>query len=139
MSFPIVTDEKVDFTALKKIVDNTGALVVRNFKVNNIEEFALFASMFGDTNVDMSCSAGPRIDMGHNVFTANEAPPDKKIPVHHEMAQCEKFPSYVLFYCQHPPSEGGCTPIIRSSVVAQQFKNTYPEIYNRLRKEGVRY
>ena len=138
-SFPLVVDASVDRSSLKGLVDEHGAVLLRETGVNSVAAFAELAATFGETDVDMACSAGPRFNVGLNVHTANEAPPDKQIPVHHEMAQCENFPSYVLFYCDRPPSTGGCTPVIRSSLVCQHFRREFPELYRRLSTEGVRY
>ena len=110
---------------IKQQVDDKGAVVLRNTYIDSIAKLSEFAKIFGDANVDMSCSAGPRKFMGENVFTSNEAPSDKLIPPHHEMAQCEHPPSYVIFFCITPPTSGGCTPIIKSSKVALHFQKHF--------------
>lgn len=136
---PTIVKHKIDPVELKKKVDQSGAVLLRGFDVDTIEKFSNISKMFGSVDVDMSCSAGPRIDMGHNVFTSNEAPPNKPIPVHHEMAQCVNYPSYILFYCMIPPTQGGCTPIIKSSAVCNEFQKKFEKITARIKNKGVRY
>ena len=48
------------------------------------------------------------------MYTSNEAPPDKPMFFHHEMAYQRDIPNYVFFYCDVPPAEGGGTPILLS-------------------------
>ena len=139
MSIPIIIKEKINTNLLKEKVDTSGAVLLRGTDIDTIEKFAEFSNSLGSNNMDMSCSAGPRVNMGYNIFTSNEAPSDKSIPVHHEMAQCKEYPSYVLFYCMVPAKEGGCTPIIKSSKVCKEFKRKFPNITKRIEKEGVRY
>ena len=124
---------------IKQKVDKEGAVMLRDTHIDTVEKMSEFGKLFGNTNVDMSCSAGPRKSLGRNIFTSNEAPSDKSIPPHHEMAQCENPPSYIIFFCLIPPLHGGCTPIIRSSDVALKFKVMYPDLYKRLKTEGIRY
>ena len=124
---------------IKKKVDEKGVVILRCSEIDTIEKFANVAKLFGNIDVDMSCSAGPRINLGYDIFTSNEAPPDQSIPPHHEMAQCEHPPSYILFYCDTPSPNGGCTPVIDSSHVAAHFKEKFPCIYSRLKREGVKY
>ena len=139
MNLPVIITENIDTGLLKKKVDEAGAVLLRGLSIDTIEKFSSISNSLGSNDVNMSCSAGPRIDMGHNIFTSNEAPSNESIPVHHEMAQCKDYPSYVLFYCVTPAEEGGCTPIIKSSKVCKEFKKKFPEIAKRIEKEGVRY
>jgi hypothetical protein len=37
------------------------------------------------------------------VFTANEAPAEIEIFLHHEMAQTPRFPSHLFFFCEKSP------------------------------------
>ena len=136
MTFCILTETPKN---IQNVVDKQGAIILRQTEIDTVDKFSDFVHILGEPNVDMSCSAGPRLDVASNVFTSNEAPSNEQIPPHHEMAQCEDPPSYIVFYCLVPPLSGGCTPIIRSIDVAKQFKTWYPSLYERLKKEGVRY
>ena len=48
---------------------------------------------------DESLSNAVRRNRTDRVFTANEAPPELEIFLHHEMAQTPCFPRYLFFYC----------------------------------------
>ena len=123
---------------LARAVRDRGALVLRD-AARDVDGFALLAARMGSVRQDIACSAGPRARVRDGVFTANEAPPDQYICIHHEMAQCEHPPEFVLFYCDTPPADGGCTPCMRSSAVCADLHRRFPRVFERLRAEGVRY
>ena len=57
-------------------------------------------------------------ERGSHLLPCGQAPPQEKIPFHHEMAQCEDKPAFLFFYCEFPAQTGGATPIIPSNAVA---------------------
>ena len=137
MTFPLVlsSDTTADVGQLAK---DHGAVLVRG--VDTVDDFVRIGRLCAaPSRSDIACSAGPRTHVREGVFTANEAPPSEEIPIHHEMAQCERPPSFVLFYCDRPPTHGGCTPFVESSRVAEELRRTYPRVYERIRTEGLRY
>ena len=73
------------------------------------------------------------------IFTANEAPADKNIPFHHELAQSSNPPSYISFYCKKAPESGGETPLVDSTLVYRYLHEKYPEVEELFSKYGVRY
>lgn len=73
------------------------------------------------------------------IFTANEAPPDKLIPFHHELAQTSSPPAYVSFFCKNPSTKNGETPILDSNLIYRYLHKKYPEIEEKFKKYGVRY
>lgn len=123
-------------------IESHGAILFSGWDVDTPEKFLKVAQSIGKTNNirnDISCSAGPRIEIVNGVFTANEAPCEESIPMHHEMAQCSNPPKYVLFYCSVPPKQGGATPIIKSSDVTQEFKLRFPHCAKKLNEKKIRY
>jgi len=74
-----------------------------------------------------------------NVFTTNEAPSEKVIPFHHEMAQVPKHPNHVFFYCEVPPTAGGETPILLSWIAYERSATQLPEFMNKLEEKGLKY
>ncbi len=124
-------------------IESHGAILFRGWDVNTPEKFSQIARSLGKTDdyirSDISCSAGPRIEITNGVFTANEAPCDESIPMHHEMAQCLDPPKYVLFYCSVPAKRGGSTPIIKSSDVTREFKLRFPCCAKKLNEKKIRY
>lgn len=51
------------------------------------KEFNDVVEAFGYEELPYVGGAAPRTNIVGRVFTANESPPDQKIPFHHEMAQ----------------------------------------------------
>jgi hypothetical protein len=86
-----------------------------------------------------SLSNAVRKNRTERVFTANEAPPDVEIYLHHEMAQTPVYPSKLMFYCELAPSSGGATPLCRSDAVLSALEERAPEFVRRCEQEGVRY
>ena len=77
--------------------------------------------------------------VGDRVFTANESPPDRVIPFHHELAQTPVFPHRVLFFCDIPAATGGATPLLDSHRVYTRIRDQLPEFMEELETKGVRY
>lgn len=91
------------------------------------------------TDFEAACSAAPRTAVAPAVFTANEAPPNELIPMHHEMAQCPTQPAFVIFFCETPPAAGGATPIVPSAHIARYLRARHPNAASALAERGVRY
>jgi hypothetical protein len=125
---------------IQELLHTHDAFLLRNWSINNAFDFSSVVDLCGiPKRTDISCSAGPRIEICSGVFTANDAPPEHNIPFHHEMAQCEYPPSHVAFYCEMPPTSGGCTPTIESGKIATELIKRYPNVAQRLRIDGLRY
>lgn len=77
--------------------------------------------------------------IGDRVFTANESPPEKPIPFHHELAQTPVYPRAVLFFCERPADVGGETPILYSPAVYDALKERCEPFLEKVEREGVRY
>lgn len=126
--------------ALLELVEEYDAVLLRGFaNAETAEDFSAFVQALRLAPFGMGCSAAPRTELAPGVFTANEAPPQEPIPLHHEMAQCDVRPTYVAFHCVTPATQGGATPIIPSSAVATHLRQAHPRVAERLAAEGVRY
>ncbi|KAJ1451681.1 hypothetical protein M885DRAFT_487402 [Pelagophyceae sp. CCMP2097] len=118
-----------------------GAVLFRGFDLADADAFAEIVEAMGFLEEhDGSASAAPRTRVAHRIFTANEAPPDKVIPFHHEMAQASSWPTHVMFFCEAAPDLGcgGQTPICRSDVALAALTACRPAFVESLRT-GVRY
>jgi alpha-ketoglutarate-dependent taurine dioxygenase len=73
------------------------------------------------------------------VFTANEAPPNVEIFLHHEMAQTLTFPGALFFFCEKAAESGGATPICRSDRTLKTLETQNPTFIAKLRSVGVKY
>lgn len=131
---------KKEKETLLQLLNINGAILLRGWGKSTPKIFSDIANEFNmNNNFDMSCSAGPRLEVSPGVFTANEAPPSDSIPFHHEMAQCEKPPAIVIFFCVTPTKVGGRTPLISSNLVAEYFLDKFPESAKKILLKKVRY
>ncbi|MEL7190240.1 MAG: TauD/TfdA family dioxygenase [Pseudomonadota bacterium] len=127
--------------AVAETLHDAGAVLFRGFDVPNAFAFDAAIEAFGQPGFtyEDSLSNAVRTNVTERVFTANEAPPDTEIFLHHEMAQTPIFPSALFFYCEIAAEKGGATPLCRSDWVWQRLKDSAAGFADRLEKEGVRY
>ena len=99
--------------AVQSTLAQCGAIVFRGFGLVSDADFDRFIRAFSWPNFTYaeSLSNAVRRNRTPRVFTANEAPPDVQIYLHHEMAQTPVYPSRLFFFCEKPASGGGATPI----------------------------
>lgn len=126
---------------LERRLASSGAILLRGFPLAGPEDFDRVIRRFGWPNFRYadSLSNAVRRNITDRVFTANEAPPEVAIYLHHEMAQTPVFPERLLFYCEIAPETGGATPLCRSDVLLQQLSREVPDFVARCRSEGLRY
>ena len=120
----------------------TGALLFRGFPIDSAEHFAKFVEALGYPNFAYQGAGGNAVRenvVGDRVFTANESPPDRVIPFHHELAQTPVFPHRVLFFWNIPAATGGATPLLDSHRVYTRIRDQLPEFMEELETKGVRY
>ncbi|PSS09769.1 Clavaminate synthase-like protein [Actinidia chinensis var. chinensis] len=124
---------------LDSLLHKSGAILFRGFPVTTASDFNDVVEAFGFEELPYVGGAAPRTNVVGRVFTANESPPDRKIPFHHEMAQVPKFPAKVFFFCEVEPGKGGETPIVLSHVIYERMREKYPEFVERLEEQGLIY
>ncbi len=119
----------------------SGAILFRGFPVEGANDFDAFIRAFGlpSFTYQESLSNAVRVNRTELVFTANEAPPDFSIFLHHEMAQTPLFPSMLFFCCEHAPAKRGQTPLCRSDILLKQMQERVPEFVADCERLGVRY
>jgi alpha-ketoglutarate-dependent taurine dioxygenase len=147
--FPAIIAGNGDLSAFlganKDAVDaalaDAGALLFRGFDVDDAQAFDASIGGYGEPGFtyEESLSNAVRINVTERVFTANEAPPETEIHLHHEMAQTPLYPSKLFFYCEIAPQEGGATPVCRSDWLLEQLGADDPALVARFSDEGVRY
>ncbi|MBG30049.1 MAG: SyrP protein [Opitutae bacterium] len=118
-----------------------GAVLLRGLPLSTAEDFDAMVEAFGLSgfSYDESLSNAYRINYTKRVFSANEAPPEATIALHHEMAQTPIYPSKLFFFCQVAPEIGGATPICRSDVLWEKLVEKRPIFANDCRDKGLRY
>ena len=105
-----------------------GAILFRGFPVVTDQDFDRFVAAFGFPNFtyEDSLSNAVRTNRTPRVFTANEAPADVSIFLHHEMAQTPIYPSKLFFFCEKAAEQGGATPLCRSDVLFARLMKELP-------------
>jgi alpha-ketoglutarate-dependent taurine dioxygenase len=128
-------------TVVSDLINPYGFVVFRGYDVSSDQEFHDFIECFGLPNFTYaeSFSNAVRRNRTPRVFTANEAPPEIEIFLHHEMAQTLVFPGQLFFFCEQAPSGGGATPIGRSDLALVELEKARPDFVAKLRSLGVRY
>ncbi len=128
-------------SSIEDALVKSGALLFRGFPVDSAETFDQFSAAFGYRNFTYqeSLSNAVRINFTDRVFTANEAPKDVEIFLHHEMAQTPMAPSKLFFFCQSSADEGGQTPLCRSDKLFQALENEWPQAMSAFEEFGVKY
>ncbi|MDG2334733.1 MAG: TauD/TfdA family dioxygenase [Myxococcota bacterium] len=118
-----------------------GAVLFRGFPLRSLEDFDLLVSAFDLPGFayDDSLSNAVRVNHSKRVFSANEAPPEATINLHHEMAQTPLYPSRLFFYCQKPAEVGGATSICRSDILWERLLVEAPKFATACREKGLRY
>lgn len=119
----------------------SGAILFRGFPIHSAEDFDQFATAFGhgEFTYEESLSNAVRINLTPRVFTANEAPADVEIYLHHEMAQTPIYPRNIFFCCLSAATEGGATPLCRSDLLWADFKSKWPDAAATFQERGLKY
>jgi len=118
-----------------------GAILFRGFPLKTAEDFDGFVRAFDYPafKYDESLSNAVRVNLTSRVFTANEAPPDVTIYLHHEMAQTPVYPSRLFFFCEQAAESGGATPLCRSDQLFAELTRQAPAFAADCEKKGLRY
>ena len=126
---------------LFETLSDSGAVLFRGFPLRSPDDFDAFIGAFGETGFTYkeSLSNAVRVNLTPRVFTANEAPPEVGIYLHHEMAQTPLFPSKLYFFCEIAAEKGGETPVCRSDVLLDRMKEQMPEFVQSCREKLVKY
>mgnify|MGYP005988551763 CR=1 FL=1 len=126
---------------VEQAFSTSGAVLFRGFDVPNPAAFDRAVAAMPGQNFAYaeSLSNAVRVNVTERVFTANEAPPETEIFLHHEMAQTPIYPSRLAFYCDIAPGEGGATPLCRSDLLMERLEEDLPELAQAFTRKGVRY
>ncbi len=132
---------KANQTELENSLAQSGSLLFRGFPVDSAEKFDAFSASFGYPNFTYqeSLSNAVRINFTERVFTANEAPKDVEIYLHHEMAQTPISPSKLFFFCLASSDIGGATPLCRSDKLFAALREKAPKLAQDFADKGLKY
>lgn len=126
---------------LTKSASECGAVLFRGLPLYTAEDFDQFVTAFGYDNFEYrkSLSNAVRTNFTERVFSANEAPAEVTIYLHHEMAQTPVFPSKLFFFCQKAAEAGGATPLCRSDWLFEAMQEQLPEFAAACEAKGLKY
>lgn len=126
---------------LQGLLQTHGAILFRGLPIVSDLDFDKFITAFDLPNFTYSesLSNAVRRNRTDKVFTANEAPADVSIYLHHEMAQTPVFPSKLFFFCELAAQSGGATPLCRSDILLQRLTERDPDFVALCEAKGVRY
>jgi len=118
-----------------------GAILFRGFPLKTPDDFDAFIRPFNYPNFRYadSLSNAVRKVATERVFSANEAPPEVTIFLHHEMAQTPIYPSRLFFFCEIAPQAGGATPLCRSDVLFESMQREIPQFARDSEEKGLKY
>ncbi|MEL6868353.1 MAG: TauD/TfdA family dioxygenase [Pseudomonadota bacterium] len=127
--------------ALIESLAKHGAILFRGFPIDGAEDFDAAIRAFGMDSFTYkeSLSNAVRVNRTPLVFTANEAPPDVSIYLHHEMAQTPLFPSRLFFCCEKAAEQAGETPLCRSDILLTKLTEAESAFVADCERLGVRY
>ncbi|WP_030925554.1 TauD/TfdA family dioxygenase [Streptosporangium amethystogenes] len=111
-----------------------GAVLLTDLPVD-LELFSAVVRTIGGEPLAYNERSTPRTEVGANIYTSTEYPPDQAIPMHNENSYSDQWPSTLFFLCHTAPKSGGATPIADSRAVLQSLG---PEVQNRFAR-GVLY
>jgi alpha-ketoglutarate-dependent taurine dioxygenase len=153
--FPAIVKNAQEFNDLPQVVEwvkhnqfeleatlaQSGALLFRGFPINDAESFDAFSAAFDYPifTYQESLSNAVRINYTKRVFTANEAPKEVEIFLHHEMAQTPVSPDKLFFFCKSAAEQGGATPICRSDQLFSALQAADPELATCFADKGLLY
>ncbi|NND83355.1 MAG: SyrP protein [Gammaproteobacteria bacterium] len=128
-------------SAIETLLSGAGAILLRGFALQDAHDFDAFSGAFGypGFTYQESLSNAVRINYTERVFTANEAPPEVEIYLHHEMAQTPLSPDKLFFYCQSAAQTGGATPICRSDCLYRALLRADPALADQFETLGLKY
>jgi len=132
---------KGNLAELEHQLSQSGALLFRGFPVNDAESFDIFSASFGypSFTYQESLSNAVRINFTERVFTANEAPKEVEIYLHHEMAQTPVSPDKLFFFCKSAAEAGGATPLCRSDQLFAALRQLEPDMAKQFKDKGLIY
>lgn len=126
---------------LSSVARREGAVLFREFPLTSADDFDAFVTAFGfqGFSYEESLSNAVRVNVTPRVFTANEAPSEATIGLHHELAQTPVYPSRLIFFCEKKAEHGGATPLCRSDVLFGRLARELPGFVRDCEEQGLVY
>jgi alpha-ketoglutarate-dependent taurine dioxygenase len=119
----------------QRLIDH-GALLFRNFRVADINDFDAFVAELSNRHLKYLYRSTPRSEVTSLVSTATVYPSKLDIPLHNENSYQRKWPLTIAFCCIEAAVEGGETPIASMRSVSEHVGE---ELMNKFEQLGVEY
>jgi natural product biosynthesis luciferase-like monooxygenase protein/FkbM family methyltransferase len=123
--------EDVDKTLLEH-----GAILFRGFNIDSVTRFEAFVKIFSPELFEYRERSSPRTDLGGQIYTSTDHPPDQWIQMHSEHTYSHQWPMRLWFCCLQAADKGGETPIASNRKVVELLG---PEVIDRFREKRVMY
>jgi len=144
--FPLIIEANLNASDIERsnlleLATRYGVILLDGLSLETAEDFDQFIQTFRLPNFpyEKSLSNAVRVNRTERVFTANEAPPETFIPLHHEMAQTPFYPTWLFFFCEKAPESGGATPVCHSGALWNKLQAALPTFARNCEKHGLRY
>ena len=118
---------------IDKELKRHGAILFRGFMSSGQEDFERFLEAMSLKRMHYLEGATPRTDLGNQIYTSTEFPPEHSIALHNELSYSQSWPMKIAFFCVTPPEVGGETPIADMRKV---LKRIDPEIRQKFIERG---
>lgn len=106
-----------------------GALLFRGFGVGALDDFQRVIRTLYPVLLEYKERSTPRTRVGDNVYTSTEYPAHLDIVQHNENSYSSTWPRKIAFYCQHPATTGGETPLADSREVYARLSSGTREAF----------
>ena len=102
--------------ALRALVAEHGALLVRGLGLHNAKEIEAVFRQFGSLVTEREAFAS-RERYAEGVYSSSKWPPNQPMCMHHELSYTREPPGLMLFACLTAPTGSGATPVADSPTV----------------------
>jgi alpha-ketoglutarate-dependent taurine dioxygenase len=113
-----------------------GALLLRGFDIDSVSRFEQFVAATSGGALPYAERSSPRSQVGGNIYTSTDYPPERGIFLHNEQSYNLCFPLKIYFFCLTPPAEGGATPVADTRKILAAVR---PEVRRRFQERGYMY
>jgi alpha-ketoglutarate-dependent taurine dioxygenase len=102
---------RCNHNAIRSMLHDNGAILVRGFNVNSASEFDHIVRGLITSQFDYTLGDSPRSKIEKNIYSSTDYPCEYPISLHQEMSYSVVHPSYLCFFCRVEPLVGGATPV----------------------------
>ncbi len=123
---------------LSPLLHKHGALLFRGFGLKDQADFSKSVDALAMAKMNYIERATPRSELGDQIYTATEFPPEYEIAPHNELSYVNQWPGHICFFCETPAAMGGETPIVDVRRVLARLDPKILEPFRRLGWKLVR-